>query len=452
MIVILGGGISGLSAALELKKAGKEFILLEATSELGGKIKSISQDGFIIEAGPNTVLINNPETKQLLESLNLWEELVFPEEEAVKKRFVLKNGSIEAIPTSLQEALKSKLFSTFTLLSILREPFIAAKKDEKDESLANFSRRRFGKQIFEDFITPFVTGIYAGDPEKMSIKHTLSVLKEAEEKYGSVLKGIPKVMKARKAKNEAAGIPKQKIFTFQKGLSRLIEAIDNKIKDSVQTNAIVSEISNKSDKYFIKYEHRGNTKTIEADTLICCLPANVTACLCKPLSQRFAKTLESINYVPAISASFSVDSKDIFFQKDAFGILSRKDEKVPFLGLLFSSRFFPHTAPEGKELLTVIGGGARYPELVTKNDEEILSELKNSISKLLGTKGDLKTLKLVRWAEAIPQYEVGYDKIISEIEYFLSKHKNFYIAANYYKGVSVSDCIKNGTLIAHEIS
>src|SRR5690606_1579590 len=190
MIAILGGGISGLAAAYELQKAGKDFILLEAENHLGGKIKSTSIEGFQLEMGPNTVLINNVELMSLLDELNLNEHIIKPDSEAVKNRFVIKKGKIEAIPNSLSSAFKSNLFGISTLYRIFSEPFRKANKSEKEESLADFSRRRFGKQIYRDFITPFVSGIYAGDPEKMSVNHTLSILKEAEEKHGSVLKGM----------------------------------------------------------------------------------------------------------------------------------------------------------------------------------------------------------------------------------------------------------------------
>ena len=198
MIAILGGGISGLTSAYELKKAGKDFVLIEANATVGGKIKTLSQSGCILETGPNTVLLNNGETKKLLEELKLWDQLIFPNEEAVNQRFVLKNGKIEAIPTSIKTAFKSKLISASTLLSILSEPLKKKKNSELEESLAAFVKRRLGNQIYEDLVTPFVTGIYAGNPEKMSINYVLNVLKEAEDQYGSILKGMPKIMKAKK--------------------------------------------------------------------------------------------------------------------------------------------------------------------------------------------------------------------------------------------------------------
>ncbi len=451
MIAILGGGISGLSAAFELKKAGKEFILLEANPSVGGKIQSSQQLGFTLEHGPNTVLINNAETKKLIEELGLWEKLIFPEEKASSNRFVLKNGSIEPFPSGLKKMLQSKLFSFSTLLSILKEPFNKTSSATEDESLAAFIERRLGKQILDDFITPFVTGIYAGDPYKMSAKYTMNLIKEAEEKHGSIIKGMMKIMKAKKIENETIGLPKQKIFTFKNGLQELISALYKTIEQEVQWGAKCTKIEHSNQNYTIHYEQNGEEKTLVTTHVISALPAFALAELAHNFAFGLSTSLSKINYVPAMAVHFAFDSKNMAFKEKAFGILSRNEEKVPFLGILFNSHFFPHTAPNGKDLITVICGGARYPEIAGKSDEEVFEELNTCLRDLLGLSGNFDLKHIVRWKRGIPQYEVGYKTIESEIDLFLGAHHNFKIAANFYKGISVSDCIKNGSLAAQSL-
>ena len=443
MIVILGGGISGLSAAYQLKKAGKAFLLLEQKEHLGGIINSTSQNDFVLESGPNTVLVNNKETKELIEDLDLWKHLIFPDEEAAKSRFVLKKGKIEALPTGLAAAIKSPLIKWSTLFSILKEPFIKKANGSTEESLAQFTKRRLGNQIFEDFVTPFVTGIYAGDPEKMNINYTLNILKEAEQEYGSILKGMPRIMKKKKKINDAIGLPKQKIFSFKNGLNELIKAIESAIQEHVQLKTSIQSIEKLADQYKINYLSEGIEKCTTATHVISCLPAYSLSAICSKFAPSLSNKLNEINYVPAVVMHFAVPKDQIKFKKKAFGILSRKEEKVPFLGILFNSRFFPHTAPNDMDLITVIAGGSRYPELIKKGDEEIKDEIINCIQPLLNIKGDLELLNLQKWQNAIPQYEMNYTPIENEIESFLKEHPNFYIASNFYKGISVSDCIKN---------
>lgn len=449
MIAILGAGISGLAIAHQLQKEGKDFIVLEQSNKAGGKIQTERINNFLCELGPNTVLINNKETKEILEDLDLYKSIIFPEENAVRQRFVLKNNRIEAIPTSFKSAISSNLIGLNTIFRILKEPLIFKKKNQSEESLADFCRRRFGSQIFEDLIVPFITGIYAGDPEKMSINHTLSILKDAEEQHGSVVRGMFKIMKQKKKDSHENQLPKQKIFSLPGGLSDLIKAFENELKQNLQLNAHVTSIENNTNKYQITYIQGIENKSIEVDKVISTLPAPLLSNLIRPLSQEFASALAQLNYVSAVSIHLSISKNNLKFQQAAFGILSRRKENVPFLGILFNSRFFPHTCtdPE-KELITVIAGGSRYPELIEKSNEEIENEIILSLQEVLNCKERPEVLSLKKWKNGIPQYEIGYHNFLSSMKEFRIKNPEFYVAGNFINGISVSDCIRNGVNLA----
>ncbi|MEQ8909935.1 MAG: protoporphyrinogen oxidase [Vicingaceae bacterium] len=451
MIAVLGGGISGLAAAYQLQKKGQDFILLEADAELGGKIKSREVKGYTFELGPNTVLINNPEIKALIADLGLESEIILPDKEAVKNRFVLKNGKIEAIPNSLSTAWKSKLFQLSTFLKVLQEPLKAQKKNGEEESLADFARRRFGNQIYQDFITPFITGIYAGDPEKMSINHTLSILKEAEDKHGSVVKGMMKIIKEKKAQNEIHQLPKQKIFTFKKGLARLIEALSSAIGPKIETEAMVESIRQNGKRYEVYYKQEGEVKSIVVDRLISTLPAPSLSFLIKNMDENLGAELKKVNYVPAVITHFGFPKTAHQFQQKAFGILSRKEEQVPFLGLLFNSHFFPDHAPEQKELITVISGGYRQPDLINKEESKIIGEIQNSLRELIALSDQVDFTHVYKWPKAIPQFEMGHQAILDQIEKFETNHPNFYIRGNFTQGISVSDCIANSAKLVDKL-
>jgi len=452
MIAILGAGISGLTLAHQLKKAGKEFVLLEAKAEAGGKIQSRQINGFLCELGPNTVLINNLETKQLIEELGLYSRLIFPNPEAVKNRFVIKNGQPEPFPSSLYTAIQTKVFGWNSLYRILKEPFVSTKKSQDEESLANFCRRRFGHQIFEDLIAPFVSGIYAGDPEKMSINHTLSILKEAEDKSGSVLRGMFQIMKAKKQQNESHQLPKQKIFSFPGGLGDLTLALTKAVEAELKLNSTIKSVEKLEDGYRLTYEKEGQTHFLNATQLISCLPPHASGKILDKLSPKLGKLLQEVPSVSALSMHYSLNKQRVGFNTPAFGLLNRKKEKLPFLGLLFNSRFFPHTSEEPeRELITVIAGGSQNPELISQSETEIQSRIIPAVEEILQSRETPSLLSLKKWKNGIPQYEIGHSRFLKAIEAFRTIHPHFYFCSNYLNGVSVSDCIKNAVNLSKKI-
>lgn len=450
MIAILGGGISAIAAAIELKKRGKDFILIEKSARLGGKIKSANVEGYQLEFGPNTVLINHPETKAFLEYLELYEERIEPDPKAIKRRFVLKDGKAEAIPYSFGSLLGSKLIGLSSIFSILKEAFKASKQGDQEESLADFSRRRFGKQVYEDLITPFVSGIYAGDPEKMSLNYTMPLLSQAETKFGSVVKGMPKLIKEKRASQATFDMPNQKMFSFEGGLQSMIDGATQKIIENLKLNTEVIGIEAQGEAYLLKLATKSDEKEIQVDQIISTLPAHQLDSLIS-FDNSFSSSIKKINYVPAVVTHLAFSPSQWKFKRQAFGLLSRKAENVPWLGILFNSEFFPQQQKKNDILITVISGGYRQPEMIKLSDAEILKKLNQSINQIGLAEGKAIFQHIYRWDLAIPQYEIGYSTIAKEIERFSAQYPNFKVAGNYHNGVSVSDCITNGTKLAAEI-
>jgi len=449
MIAILGGGITGLTVAHQLKKQGKEFVLLEAGPELGGNIQSHRHKDITFELGPNTVLMNKPEVKQMIEELNLSDQLIFANNEASKNRFVLKNNKIEAIPSSFSTLFSSRLFGLNTLLSILKEPFIRKKTDQQEESLATFIRRRFSDQILHDFVEPFVGGIYAGDPEKMSVSHSMKMLVEAEESKGSVLQGMIHLLKKRKKSKGYSQLPKQKIFTFPQGLQQIAKEVGEKIKGACVLNATVKQIKvNAKNGYTLEIDQSGKKRTLDVDQVVSTVPAHVLSSLLEKVDNTFSKRLNSINYVPAIVTHLVYPKIRLRFSEKPFGILSRKNEEAPFLGILFNHSFFPHQSPNGKLLLTVISGGYKHRDLLDIPEEALIKKITSSVEELLKINYAVEYFHIKKWKKAIPQYELGYGKVKTAIRDFEKTHSNFHIGGNYYEGISVSDCIVRGVRIA----
>lgn len=449
MIAILGAGISGLSLGFQLKKQGVDFVIIEKSNDAGGIIQSQIINGFLCEMGPNTVLINNLEIKQMIEDLGLSTSIILPNEQAINNRFILKDGIPEPFPMSLKSAIKSKLFNWNTLLNLLKEPFIPKKKNTEEESLASFCERRLGKQILENFIAPFVNGIYAGDPNKMSIDHTLSILKEAENKYGSIILGMMKILKKKKKEKGDEKLPKQKVFSFKGGLGTLNQALKKELNEHIVYDCSINKFEPKGEDFLLQYSQGEANKDIRVRGIVSCIPAYALADIIQPLDAKLSKLLNKITYAPAVSIHFAINKGKMLFKQSAFGILSRKSEDVPYLGILFNSRFFPHTTMDPqKELITVIIGGSLNLEIINKDDQEIIETITPALKTSLGLEGDPQLLSLKKWEKGIPQYELGHQIIIDAVKQFSENNPGVYINGNFLNGVSVSDCIRNSSILA----
>ena len=447
MIAILGAGISGLSLAYYLRKAGKQVLVFEKSATPGGKIQSIQQDGFTMEAGPNTVLLNNQEIVNLIPDLGLQGKLIFPDPASISKRFVLFDGKPTAIPTGPVSSISSPMLSFSTLGKIFADLRMSKLQPEK-ESLASLVKRHFGDEVFENFIVPMLTGIYAGDPEKMDADFVLPFLKKASRAHGSIIKGM---MRRKKEDSSNTALPKQKIFTFAEGLQTLPRVLSLEIGESLKLECEVEEITKNEKGYNIRFRNNGKEETANIDQVISTLPASALAKIQSNFLKEVVTSLEKVPYVPAVVIHLAYESSSMGFGKKAFGLLSRPAENVPFLGVLFNSRFFPHTAPAGKELLTVICGGGFNSEIAQWDESRILNEVQGSLEKILAIKAQPDFYRIKRWENAIPQYYLGHQEILDSFKKFEQVFHDFHLAGNYINGISVSDCIKNSKKLAEKI-
>ena len=444
MIAILGAGISGLSLAYYLQKQGKEVVVLEKEKIAGGKIQSFKEDGFTGELGPNTVLLNNSGIIDLINEIGLKDKLIFADPENISKRFILFNGKLEPVPSGIFSALRSPLLSFSTIGKIISD--IRGKNGNSNkESLANMVKRHFGTEAYENFVVPMLTGIYAGDPQKMDADFVLPFLKKADREYGSIIKGM--MLK------EKANLPKQKIFTFEKGLQQLPSTLAKKLgKNNLQLNSKIQSINKEAGKYRIEFNISGKSGKIYADQVVSSLPASALEKIDSSFLKGISKDLLKIPYVPVVMLHFAYPKSGIGFQEKAFGLLSRPEENVPFLGVLFNSRFFPHTAAKDKELITVICGGGFNPEITKLKDGEIFEKVESAIEKILRVTSKPIFKKISRWENAIPQYYLGHEEILKNFRDFEAEHPGFYFGGNYLHGISVSDCIANAEKLADKIN
>jgi len=444
-IVILGAGISGLSCAYFLKKKGHDVCVLEKESSAGGVIQTHEENGYICENGPNTVILGKPDLKKLIADLNLNEELILPSSDA-KKRYILRNKKLLKIPSVPTDFFTTKSLTIFGKIRILFEPFISPLPNGADQTVADFTTRRFGKEVYRNFINPFVAGIYAGDAAKLSTRFGFKLLYELEQDYKSVIKGFIARAKERKKNKE-----KQTIFSFRKGMHQLINELEKNLQNEIIYKASVTSISSEENGYTIKYAQNGEDKEITANSVVSTLPAYALSESIFNICNVTAEKLKQLEYVPIVALHLGYKKEQIKNNSKGFGALAPGHENTPLLGILFNSQIFNHVAPKGKELFTLMIGGSRLPLLTELPDNELLKIAKTEFEKIMNVEGEPDFVHFSRWKRAIPQYTMQYKEIYEAIQKFELNNKNFYIAGNCTHGISVPDCIENAWLISKKI-
>ncbi len=432
--VIIGSGISGLSLAHFLSKSSQDLLVLESDSRVGGIIHTEIKNQFICENGPNTVLLNNEAILELIQDCGLIEKLEYPTTVADKNRFVLRKGKLTMVPTSLLKFICTPLLSQRAKIGVLRDLFV--KRHVQNTTVYDFVSARFGMEIHDQLIEPFITGIYAGNTKKMSAQHSLKILWQLEQKYGSIIKGF-----FSRDKNKRG----QGSFQLPIGLSQLTEKIADLIGERIQLNCTVHKITTKSN----GYEIDTGKDLILCKRLISTIPAHGLKRLIA--DQSFIQVLEKVNYSPVNVFHYGLKKENIKNKKQGFGVLTKPSDGKNYLGVLFSSRTFGHVAPEGFELYTVIVGGERQRELCDLPIEDLERIVLSELEELLQHDGEVIFKNHFRWKKGIPQYDMNHQELLDSIARFQARNKDFYVMGNFHGGVSVSDCIKKSKKMASEL-
>ncbi|MDR5875722.1 protoporphyrinogen oxidase [Vreelandella gomseomensis] len=452
--LIIGGGITGLSLALELGRHNKSVTLVEADEHLGGNIRSVTEQGWHMELGPNT-LMAQPSLYQLINSLNLTGKAIFPPE-ASRKRYVVKDSKLIALPDSLKSALKSPLIGFEGWRHLLMEPF--RKPASHEETLAAFVRRRLGQNILSHFVDPFVSGVYAGAPERLSAKTAFPRLYYLEQTHGSLLRGgIAQIRyrKKRRAKDHEAGFPEEwrgKLVSFPEGLSTLTNGIRHELERlpnvRLVTGSRVEKISRENLTWHA-VDQKG--QAFVAHKLILTTPAHVSGSLLSNINAELQSELESIVYPPLAAVVLGYPERAVKHPLDGFGMLIPSKENKQTLGVLFSSTLFPQRAPKGHVLFTCFIGGRRNPAVNDQSDEQLVNTVSSDISQLLDIDTQPVFTKVARWSQAIPQYDIEHLARIAKIDKIAQAYAGLHLIGNWRDGISVGDCIDNGHVMAQTL-
>lgn len=456
-VAVIGGGITGLTAAFRLKQSGHSVTLFEASDRAGGVIRSVERDGWLAECGPNTMLETSTAITRLVEDPDLGiADRRRDASPAGGTRYILKKGKPVMLPGSLGGFLKTSLFSLKAKLALATEPFCSRlPADAEEESLADFVRRRLGQEFLDYAINPFVAGVYAGDPENLSVKYGFPKLYALEQKYGSMIRG--QILGAReRRKSGSVSKDRAKQLSFDTGLQVLTDALAQNLKQHFRLATEVTSIGKTEDGRWSLQSNKGVVVDF-FDEVILALPAHRLAALIFPdegtgsgAKQRL-KALREIVYPPVSSVVLGFRREQVAHSLNGFGTLNPEVEKVNTLGTLFTSTLFPERAPEGHVLLTTYVGGARQAELALLPEDERVDLVLKDLRSIYGISGEPVFQHSFLYKKAIPQYEVGYEKYLEVMKQFEVDCPGIHLAGHCRDGISLADSIVSGEKVAEKI-
>ncbi len=431
-VVIVGAGISGLSLAYRLYRGGVERILVvEKAHRVGGKLRTVLEDGFVVEAGPNGFLDNKPFALELAEELGISHRL-YPSSEHARHRYLLVDGVLREIPVTPAAFLKTSLLSWKGKLRVLLEPFVGKGRDE-DETVADFVKRRLGGEFVERFIDPMVAGIFAGSPYELSVKAAFPAVWRLEREHGSLIRGM--LFLAFKRGRAEAG-PAGRLVSFVNGVEELPKALFSFLKDRI-------EFITGTDVKATRVEHGWVVETVNGSlfskAIALCVPAHAVGEVLEGMDHVVGLS-SRIPYAPISVVALGYRKEDVSHNLEGFGFLVPSSEKGRILGCLWDSSIFPNRAPEGKVLLRAMVGGARQPKLATLEEKELVGLVLDELGAVLGLKGDPVKVWVFRYEKGILQYVLGHWGIVRRLEE-LGGSVGLFFHSNAYRGVGFNDCI-----------
>ena len=444
-IVIIGAGLTGLTMAYYLQKYGKSIVILEKEKKTGGVIHTVSERGFIYESGPNTGVLSTPEIAALFLELNDYctLETANPKSE---KRYILKKGKWQPLPSGLISAISTPLFRLRDKLKILGEPF-RKPGTNPDESVAQMVVRRLGRSFLEYAVDPFVSGIYAGDPEKLITRYALPKLYALEHTYGSFIRGT--IKKAHEPKTEYEKRATREVFSVKGGLENLIKALTDRIGDESLVMGISDLVIKPADTgYTISYvDDEGKKSQLQAPVVVTTIGGYALPSILPFISEQNLKPFTDLKYASIVQVALGY-SEWKGQKPDAFGGLIPSLENRDILGVLFPSAIFEGRSPVNGALLSVFLGGVKKPEMISKTDNEIETIVLREVRAVMSELNLPDLIKIHRYLHAIPQYEVSTGERLEQIRSIQNQYKGLILAGNIRDGIGMADRVKQAMQIA----
>jgi oxygen-dependent protoporphyrinogen oxidase len=449
--LVVGAGISGLVCAYALRKAGIDAQIIESSPTPGGVIRSERRDNYLLEFGPQSFNATSA-LLSLCRELHIDDQLLQAPPSA--PRYVLVKDTLRPVPLSPPAFLASSLFSPVTKLRVLCDILGRSVPPQSDESVALFTRRKFSPELLDKLVGPFVSGIYAGDAEKLSLRSAFPQLYEAEKSAGSVIRGL-----LFSAKKRAATAEKPTLQTFRDGNQTLIQALATNLGSNLRcgvsaqgvrltTTSRDATIENST--FEVALLANGREELLTTNRLIIATPAQEAASMLRELDSQFESALAPIAYAPVAVLSVGYPKNSIRHSLDGFGFLVPRSSGFRILGTVWNSSLFPNRAPEGHVLLTSFVGGATDPSALSLPESEIVSTVHGELASVLGISQPPTFSHVQAWRRAIPQYNLGHTQHLRRLAKMQSKYPSIHLTGNYLRGPALGACIEQALTVVQE--
>jgi protoporphyrinogen/coproporphyrinogen III oxidase len=444
-VAILGAGISGLAAALRLRERF-EVTVYDAMNRAGGCIDTVRENGFTLELGPDSVLIDKPAGKALLERLQLSDAIVdvLPQYKGAR---IVHNGSLRRIPpdfrlftpTSLAALLGSGIFSPLGIARAAMEPFIPPRRSQDDESLGSFVTRRFGREVLDRLAQPLIGGIYSADPYRLSMEATLPQFLQLERTHGSLVRA----MRAAKEQRLAP-----RLVGLRFGLGSIVSATARELGDAIRLNAYARDLRREGERWLLTFADGTQT---QADAIICALPAHASATLLRGIDEQLAEMLASIRYNSIATVNIAYEANAVPQLPPATGFVVPNCEGHQITAATIVTQKYADRAPANAVLLRAFIGGALQPALLEYDDDRLVGMAREEFTRLLGIRAEPLFARVQRWERLLPEYGVGHAGLVRVIEERAAALPELSLAGSAFQGVGIPDCIQSGERAADRL-
>ena len=432
--IVIGGGITGLVAAYRLQQAGIGVTLLEKTARVGGCIRTVKQDGFLMEDGPDSFVARKPAAKLLCEELGLKLQETLPQPH---RAYILRRGSLiplpdgfsGLVPSKLGPFLKTPLLSARGKLRLMLDLVVPARRSEEDESVASFFRRRIGREAFQELVDPLIGGLSGGDPEELSLKAVFPQLREAERKRGSLLRALT-----------GPSLGQSAFLGIEGGMETLPRALADRLMD-VRCNAAVTSIERVGDYGYRVILTSGTA--LEASWVVIAVPANAASNIPINFDSSLAAHLSAFQYGSLKVVHFAYEAGDVQRPLDGYGFIVPSSEGQRIVACTWASAKFPRRAPMGKVLFRLFLNGSPSDDPDSGEDSRAMSIARREIRRMLGISASPVFSRAHHWDEVMPRYTLGHLDRLAQVRKRLRPHPGLVLCCALFSGVGISDRVEN---------
>ncbi|MEM1023937.1 MAG: protoporphyrinogen oxidase [Myxococcota bacterium] len=444
---IVGGGPSGLAVAEALGRRGLRTTVLEADDRVGGKVGSDIQEGFVLEHGPHGFLGRVPAVFELIDRLGLTDQLIEADESSAR-RYLVRAGRLVQVPEGPGDLMSSSILSWPGKLRLMTEP-LWPPEGPRDESVHDFAVRRLGPEAAEVMVDAIVTGIYGGDPSRLSLPSAFPRMHELESEYGSLIRAQFALAKSNRDLSPEEKRRRKSLHSFKGGLQQLVDGLA-RASGPILTQHEVRRMVPTDEGWRVE----GSFGQLDFDGLVLAAPAFVAGALLGPLSDQAGRAAEAVAHAPISVVMQAFPAQALRRRPEGFGFLAPHRENRELLGCIWASSVFPDHAPHGLVSFRTLHGGARRPELAEGSDDALIARSRGELEALAGVDPEARPIltKVVRWPRGIPQYEQGHGERVRAMDQLERQHPGLFVVGSGFRGVALLDCLEEGERAAERIS